>query len=75
MMMIAHNSRARKRGKIEGEYGEIWGEEEGIADYREMVQPNQQNVAQCVKGNEWGLGTNGLRIVAAFWDSIPISSA
>ena len=37
------------------------------ADYRGMVQPSQQHVAPCVKGVEWGLGTKGLRMVAAFW--------
>ena len=40
-MMIAPNSRARKggkkRGKVKGEYGRIWGEKEEIADYGGMV--------------------------------------
>ena len=42
-MMIASNSRARKGEwkEVNGEYGRIWIEEEGIADYGEMVQPSQ----------------------------------
>ena len=40
-----------------------------------IVQPSQQHVVPCVKGVEWGLGTRGLRIVAAFWASILVSSA
>ena len=68
--MIAPNSYARKEGKemeeLKGVYGGIWGEEEGNADYRGMVQPSQQRVAPCVKGIEWGFGTRGLRMVAAF---------
>ena len=42
---------------------------------REMEQPIQQHVAPCVKGVEWGLGTRGLRRVAGFSTSIPVSSA
>ena len=42
------------------------------ADYGGMVQPSQQNVAPCVEGVEWGLGTRGSRIVAAFWSSITV---
>ena len=53
-MMIAPNSRARKgvkeRKKVNVEYGGICGEEEGNADYGEMVLPRQQHVAPCVKG-------------------------
>ena len=49
MMMIAPNSRARKGGKereeVKGEYGRIWGEEDGIAVYGWMVQPSQQHFA------------------------------
>jgi len=56
-MRISPNSRARK---------------EGSADYGGMVQPSQQHVAPCVKGVEWGLGTRGLRMVAAFWAGIPV---
>ena len=41
-------------------------EQEGNADHGGMVQPSQQHVAPCVKVVEWGLGTRGLRIVAAF---------
>ena len=28
------------------------------------------NLRHCVKGVEWGLGTRGLRILAAFWPGI-----
>ena len=45
-------------------------EEEWNADYGGMVQPSRRHVAPCVKGVEWGLGTRGLRMVAAFWVSI-----
>ena len=34
------------------------------------AKPSQQLVAPCVKGVEWGLGTRGLRMVAAFWIGI-----
>ena len=37
-----------------------------------MVQPSQQDVATFVKGVEWELGTRGLRIVSAFWPSVPV---
>ena len=54
MMIIAPNSRAHKgekqRGEVKGEYGGIWGEEEGNADYGGVVQPSQQHVSSCVKG-------------------------
>ena len=76
MMMIAINSRARERGKERGEvkreHWEIWGEEEGIADYGGMVQPSQHHVAPYVKQIEWGLGTKALRMVAAFWAGFPV---
>ena len=72
MMIIASNSHAHKeekeRGEVKGEYGGVCGEEDGKADYGGMVQPSQQHVASCVKMVEWGLGTRGLIIVAAFWD-------
>ena len=42
---------------------------------RGMVQLCQQYVTPCVKEVEWGLGTRGLRIVAAFWAVILVSSA
>ena len=59
-MMIGPNSRGRKgekeRGKVKGECGRIWGEEEeGNADYGGMVQPSQEHVAPCVKRIEWRL--------------------
>ena len=72
IITIASNSRTRKSGKksgdVKGKYGRIWWEEERNADYGGMVQPSQQHVASCVKMVEWGLGTRGLIIVAAFWD-------
>ena len=37
-----------------------------------MVQPSQQHVAPYVKGVEEGLGTRGLRMMAAFWAGIPV---
>ena len=37
-----------------------------------IVLPSQQHVAPSIKGVEWGLGTRGLRIVVAFWASIPV---
>ena len=40
-----------------------------------MVQPSQQYVAPCVKGVEWRLGLRGVRMVAAFWAGISVSSA
>ena len=45
-----------------GEHGRMWGEEEGNVDYGGMVQPNQEHVAPCVKGVEWGLSTRCLRM-------------
>ena len=64
MMIIAPNSRARKgeneRGEVKGEYRGICGEEEGNADY-----------GGCVKVVDWGFGTRGLRMLAAFWAGIP----
>ena len=64
--MIVFNSRARKGGK-EGVWKNLGVEN---ADIGEMMQHNQQHVAPCVKGVEWGLGTRGLRMVAAFWAAI-----
>ena len=49
---------------MKGEYGRIWGEEEGNVYYGGMVEPSQQHVAPCVKTVEWGMGTRCLRIVA-----------
>jgi len=69
----AHNYKGKKeRGEVKGEYGGVCGEEEANADYGGMVQPGQQRVAPCVKVVEWGLGTRGLRKVAAFWAGIPV---
>ena len=76
MMIIAPNYREHKRekerGKVKGEYGGVWGEEEGNADYGRMVQPIQQHIAPCVKVVEWGYGTRGLRMLAAFWAGFPV---
>ena len=47
-------------------------EEERNADYGGMVQPSQQHVAPCVKVVEYGFGTRGLRMLAAFWAGIPV---
>ena len=54
------------------EYRGVCGEEEGNADYGGMVQPSQQYFAPCVKGVEWGFGTRGYRMVAAFSAGIPV---
>ena len=59
------------RERRKGEYGGVCGEEEGNADYGGMVQSSQQHVAPCVKVVEWGFGTRGLRMMAAFWAGIP----
>ena len=37
-----------------------------------IVQPSQQCVAPCVKGVGRGLGTRGLKMMAAFWAGIPV---
>ena len=52
MMIIAHNSRARK--EVKREYGRISGDEEENAGYGGMVQPSQQHAAPCVKLVKWG---------------------
>ena len=64
--MIPPNSQARKGMK---KMGEVKGEN---ADYEGMMKPSQQHVAPCVKMVEWGLGTRGLRMLAAFWAGIPV---
>ena len=56
----------KKRGEVDGEYGKISVEEERNADYGGMVQLSQQHVTPCVKGVDWGFGTRGLRMMAAF---------
>ena len=45
-------------------------ERRGNADYGRMVKPSQQHVAPCVQVVEWGFGTRGLRMLAAFWTGI-----
>ena len=52
MMTIVPNSLAREEEKseVKGEYGGIWGEEEGDADYGGMVRPSQQDVAPYETG-------------------------
>ena len=42
--------------------------------YGGMVRPSQQHVALCLQGVEWGLDTKDLRIVAAFWAALTVSS-
>ena len=37
-----------------------------------MVLSSQQHVEPFVKGFKGGLGTKGLRILAAFWAGIPV---
>ena len=39
------------------------------------MQPSKQHAAPCVKRVEWGLGTRGLGMVAAFWAIITVFSA
>ena len=56
----------KESGEVKGEYGGVEGEEEGNADYGGMVQPSQPLVAPCVKVVEWGFGTRGLGLLAAF---------
>ena len=75
MMIIASNSRAHKGEKERGGDEWIWGEKEGNADYGGMVQPSQKHVAQSEQGVEWEFGKRGLRMLAAFWSGIPVSSA
>ena len=78
LMIIAPNYRAHRgkeeRGEVKGLgiYARVCGEEEGNADYGGRVQPSQQHVVPCVKVVEWGFGTRGLRMLAAFWAGIPV---
>ena len=71
--MIASNSRARKGGKNRGKVKREL--EERNADYGGRMQPSKQHIALCVKKVEWGLGTRGLGMVAAFWAGITVSTA
>ena len=59
-----HISETRRGGNVE--------EFEGNADYGGMVQPSQQYVAPGVEVVEWGFGTEGLRMLAAFSAGIPL---
>ena len=54
----------------------IIGKEEGNAHYGGMVQPvgNMLHHVSCLTRVEWGLNKRGLRIVAAFWAGIPVST-
>ena len=36
------------------------------------MQPNQQRVAPCVKGVEWGRDTRGLGMLVAFRAGMPV---
>ena len=50
-MMIAPNCHARRekeRGEVKKEYGGIWGEEEGGAEYGVMVQHSHITEKLCV---------------------------
>ena len=65
----AHEGK-KERGEMKGECGGICGEEEGNADYGEMVQPSQQHVAPCVHQN-W---SKTKFIVATFGRKISVPS-
>ena len=71
IIMIAHNSRAHKRGESLEEF-----ERRGILTMgiltMGMVQPGLKYVAPCVKDVVWVLGTRGLKMVAVFWTGIPV---
>ena len=72
-LMIMYSVHVREeKGEVKGEYEGICKEEEVNVDYGGMVQPSQQHVTPCVKVVEWGLGTRGLRMVAAFSAGIPV---
>ena len=66
IIMIAHNSRAHKRGESLEEF-----ERRGILTTG-MMQPGLKYVAPCVKDVVWVLGTRGLKMVAVFWTGIPV---
>ena len=66
------NSGSHKGRKVKGSIEEFEGRRRGNADHMGMVQPSQQHVAPCVKGVEWGLGTRGLRMMAAVLAGIPV---
>ena len=53
----------RKKFYIE----EFEGRRRGKPTTREGSNPVSNMLQSCVKGNERGLGTTGLRMVAAFW--------
>ena len=57
---------------MKGAYGGMGWEEEGDADYGEWCNPVSNMSHHMKKGVKWGLGTRGLRIVAAFWTGIPV---
>ena len=73
-MMITPNFHAckeeKKKREVKGEYRRIWGEEEGDADYSGMVRPSLQDAGRTTWKTRGlvgrGLGTEGLRILAAF---------
>ena len=60
-MMIAHNSRARKEGKERGTMEEFGRSRRGML-----------TTGEWCNSVEWGLGTRGLKMVAAFRASIPV---
>ena len=70
---------ARNRGKERGEYEELEGmrRRRGIlttGEWSAIVSQLQSAICctMCKRGFEWGLGTRGLRMVAAFWPGIPV---
>ena len=73
LMMISptlvHVREGRRAGKCRESMEEI---RNGNTDYGGMVQPSQQHVTPCVKGVKWGLGTRGLRMVAAISAGISV---
>ena len=50
------------------------GGECGLQENVSLFQLSQQHIAPCVKGGEWRFGTRPLRILAAFWAGISVSS-
>ena len=77
--MIAPNSPARKGGKKRGEVkgeGVFKNLRGGGGEFGLRGNgATQSAVAPFVKGVEWGLGTRGLRMVAAFGAGIPVCDA
>ena len=64
-IMIALNSRARKRRKVKREYRRSWGRRRGMLTAGYGATQSATCCTMC-KEVELGLGTRGLKIVAAF---------